>query len=209
MNGTATITAPIGMIAPEGFENGSWNKTPPKTVKGTDTEIYVFTFKPINSTETPKVPENPDYSLIPGTPGTKQHIVFGKTEGIGWYKVSRDGGKTYDIVFGNSTYEVNFGEEIMISVGDMPLDLDSYAFFVNEQFVPTDANGNLVITVKGYMLIRALGYTKLPVPDTDDKNENYNNNSSDKDEDEKPLNWFQKFIKAIKEFIEKLFGIKK
>ena len=204
VNGSATITAPTGMIAAEGYHNGSWNTTPPTTVKGTDAEIYVFTFKPINETETPDVSVDPDYSLIPGTPGTKQVIVFGKTEGIGWYKVSRDGGKTYDIVFGNSTYEVDYGEEIMISVGDLLIDLDSYAFFVNEQFVPADKDGNLVLTVKGYMLIRAMGYTKLPVPDTD--------NSADSDssaEDEAPLNFFQRIIKAIREFFEKLFGIKK
>ena len=204
VNGTATITAPTGMIAAEGYHNGSWNTTPPTTVKGTDTELYVYTFKAINETETPEVSVDPDYSLIPGTPGTKQVIVFGKTEGIGWYRVSKDGGKTYDIVFGNSTYEVDYGEEIMISVGDLLIDLDSYAFFVNEQFVPADKDGNLVLTVKGYMLIRAMGYTKLPVPDTD--------NDADSDssaEDETPLNWFQRIIKAIREFFEKLFGIKK
>ena len=204
VNGTATITAPTGMIAAEGYHNGSWNTTPPTTVKGTDTELYVYTFKAINEAETPEVSVDPDYSLIPGTPGTKQVIVFGKTEGIGWYRVSRDGGKTYDIVFGNSTYEVDYGEEIMISVGDLLIDLDSYAFFVNEQFVPADKDGNLVLTVKGYMLIRAMGYTKLPVPDTD--------NSADSDssaEDEAPLNFFQRIIKAIREFFEKLFGIKK
>ena len=89
----------------------------------------------------------------------------------------------------------------------MPLDFDSYAFFVNEMLVSTDENGNLVITVKGYMLIRALGYTKLPVPDTDDKNESdNNNNSSDKTEDKKPLNLFQRIIKAIKDFFAKLFN---
>ena len=204
VNGSATITAPTGMIAAEGYHNGSWNTTPPTTVKGTDAEIYVFTFKPINEAETPDVSADPDYSLIPGTPGTKQVIVFGKTEGIGWYRVSKDGGKTYDIVFGNSTYEVNYGDEVIISVGDLLVDLDSYAFFVNEQFVPADKDGNLVLTVKGYMLIRAMGYTKLPVPDTD--------NSADSDssaEDETPLNFFQRIIKAIREFFEKLFGIKK
>ena len=212
VNGTATITAPAGMIAYEGYHNGAWNTTPPTTVKGTKTETYVFTFKAINEPEvpeTPDVPENPDIPVIPGTPGVGMHIVFGKTEGIGWYRVSRDGGKTYEIVFGNSTFEVDYGEELIISVGDMPLDFDSYAFFVNEMLVPTDENGNLVITVKGYMLIRAVGYTKLPVPDTDDKNESGNNNSSDNTEDEKPLNFFQRIIKAIREFFERLFGIKK
>ena len=207
VNGSATITAPTGMIAVDGYHNGSWNTIPPTTVKGTDTEIYVYTFKAINETVTPEVPENPDYSLIPGTPGTKQAIVFGKTEGIGWYRVSKDGGKTYDIVFGNSTYEVNYGDEVIISVGDLLVDLDSYAFFVNEQFVPADKDGNLVITVKGYMLIRALGYTKLPVPDTD--NDSDSDSSTDNAEDETPLNWFQRIIKAIREFFEKLFGIKK
>ena len=201
-NGTATITVPTGMIAYEGFEKGSWNTTPPTTVKGSNTAMYIFTFRSINEPETPETPDIPDIPVIPGTPGTEQHIVFGKTEGIGWYKVSRDGGKTYDIVFGNSTYKVNYGEQLMISVGDLTIDLDSYAFFVNEQFIPADKNGNLVITVKGPMLIRALGYTKLPVPDND-------NNSDNGDETEKPLNWFQRIIKAIREFFEKLFRIKK
>ena len=89
--------------------------------------------------------------------------------------------------------------------GDLLVDLDSYAFFVNEQFVPADKDGNLVITVKGYMLIRAMGYTKLPVPDTD--NDADSDSSTDNAEDETPLNWFQRIIKKIKDFFARIFGI--
>ena len=138
-----------------------------------------------------------DASTGTGFGSLTNYVCFGKTEGIGWYRVSRDGGKTYEIVFGNSLLEVEKGEQLTISVGDLPTDNDSYVFYVNEKIIPADENGNVVITVSGYMLIRATGYTKFPVGD--------NNNNSN----EESLNWFQKIIKAIKEFFQKLFGINK
>ena len=114
------------------------------------------------------------------------HVVFGKTDGIGWYNVSMDGGKTYQIVFGNSTLEVKQGTQLMINVGD--LTGDAFVFYVNGDKVYPDDNGNLVITVNNYMLIGALGYA-FEVPDV-----------------EESLNWFQKIMKAIKDFFEMLFG---
>lgn len=59
------------------------------------------------------------------------------------------------------------------------------------------------------MLIRALGYTKLPVPYTDDNNKSDNNNNSSDKTEEEPRNRFRKIIRVIKEFFDKLFGIKK
>ncbi len=147
--------------------------------------------------DTPADPETPDTPDVPETPegdgtgsgsDTKNHILFGKTDGIGWYSVSKDGGKTYDIVFGNSTYEVEKGTQIIVKVGDLMG--DAFTFYVNGKAVEPDENGNLVITVDGYMLIGALGY-KVDVPDI-----------------EESLNWFQKIIKAIKDFFAWLFGKK-
>ena len=199
VNGTASITAPTGMIPADGFGAGSWNVTPPKTVKGSNTETYIYTFKADGDSGTTDIPSIPS---IPEIPGVGMHVVFGKTEGIGWYKVSRDGGETYEVVFGNSTLEVEYGDELIILVEDLPLDFDTYAFYVNEQYVEADESGKIVVKVNGYMLIRAVGYTKLPVPDTD------TNNSADKNEEES-LSWIQKFFRAVREFFEKLFGIKK
>jgi len=44
INGVADIEAPDGMIASEGYELGSWDKVPPKTVSGTQTETFTYTF---------------------------------------------------------------------------------------------------------------------------------------------------------------------
>lgn len=297
VNGSANIDIPSGMTASDGFSGGEWNTDVPTVVKGTNTEVYTYSFlknsslveiigvkyivehykadkdgnysvnpfereilngkigetvsatekeyegykfnseiSVVNGTLTsiasaedivvlrlyydmntqgdgnddpdPELPDNPD---IPGEPDTpdnpdtpadpekpngdggvsgdaNHHIVFGKTDGIGWYKVSQDGGKTYDIVFGNSTYEVPNGTQIIVQVGDLMG--DAFTFYVNGQAVKPDENGNLVITVDGYMLIGALGY-KVEVPDV-----------------EESLNWFQKLIKAIKDFFARLFGKK-
>ena len=131
---------------------------------------------------------------IPGGNGSgnsniKHHILFGKTDGIGWYKVSKDGGKTFDTVFGNSTYEVEQGTEIIVRVGDLMG--NAFTFYVNGKAIEPDENGNLVITVNGYMLIGALGYD-IDIPDI-----------------EESLNWFQRIIKKIKDFFAWLFGKKK
>ena len=122
-----------------------------------------------------------------GSSDRKHYIVFGKTDGIGWYNVSLDGGQTYQVVFGNSTLEVENGTELIIKVGDLMG--DDFLFYVNEIPTKADENGNLVVTVKGYMLIRALGFK-----------------SGTADTVEEKLNFFEKLIKAIKEFFDMLFG---
>ncbi len=199
IDGTAALTAPSDMTANDGYENGAWDIIPPSSVSGTDTEVYTYIFVKKEATDTPDepvTPDTPDEPVNPDEPGssgsvngeTKHYILFGKTDGIGWYKVSKDGGKTFDTVFGNSTYEVEQGTEIIVRVGD--LTGDAFTFYVNGQAVEPDDEGNLVLTVNGYMLIGALGY-KVQVPDA-----------------EESLNWFQKLIKAIKDFFAKLFGKK-
>ena len=115
-------------------------------------------------------------------------VVFGKTEGIGWYRVSQDGGATYQTVFGNSTIEVKKGAQLIIKAGDLMG--DAFTFYVNGNAVTPDENNSTVVTVDGYMLIGALGIPVI-VPDV-----------------EESLNWFQKIIKAIKDFFAKLFGKK-
>ncbi|MBQ5905095.1 MAG: hypothetical protein IIW88_04435, partial [Clostridia bacterium] len=217
VDGTATLTAPTGMVANEGFEGGAWKVTPPSIVSGTNEETFIYTFtevvpeNPDNSDnpdnpENPDTPDTPDTPVDPGTPdvpggegegggngslnGGAHHILFGKTDGIGWYQVSKDGGKTWDIVFGNSTYEVKHGTEIIVRAGDIMG--DAFTFYVNGNAVKPDANGNLVVTVNGYMLIGAIGIDPdidFEVPDV-----------------EESLNWFQKIIKAIKDFFDKIFG---
>ncbi len=200
INGSAVLTAPEGMLANEGYENGAWSVIPPATVSGTDTEVYTYIFAEITEPDTPENPDNPDEPDTPEEPDTpdvpggngsgnsdrKHHVLFGKTEGIGWYTVSKDGGQTYQIVFGNSTLEVEEGTQLIIKVGDLMG--DAFTFYVNGQAVEPDENGNLVITVEGYMLIGALGY-KFEVPDI-----------------EESLNWFQRLIKAIKDFFARIFG---
>ena len=196
VDGTASLSAPTGMTAKEGFEGGEWDSIPPAVVSGINTETYVFMFTEA-STDEPDVPDIPDEPDIPDVPvepdtpggdadtdGEKPvfHVVFGKTDGIGWYRVSKDGGKTFEIVFGNSTYEVELGTELIIQVGDLMG--DSFVFYVNGEKHYPDDNGCLVITVNGAMLIGALGYD-LEVPDV-----------------EESLNWFQKIIKAIKAFFD-------
>ena len=114
------------------------------------------------------------------------HVVFGKTDGIGWYRVSKDGGQTFDIVFGNSTYEVELGTQLIVQVGD--LTGDSFRFYVNGNGVEPDENGNLVVTVDGYMLIGALGYD-ITVPDVDES-----------------LSLIEKIIKAIKDFFNMILS---
>ncbi|MEE1320105.1 MAG: InlB B-repeat-containing protein [Acutalibacteraceae bacterium] len=116
------------------------------------------------------------------------HVVFGKTDGIGWYHVSRDGGKTFETVFGNSTLEVKQGTQLIIKVGDIMG--DSFVFYVNGEKHQPDENGQLVVTVNSYMLIGALSVVPeidFEVPDVDES-----------------LNWFQRLIKSIKDFFNSI-----
>ena len=197
-NGNATVTVPEGMKANEGFEGGAWDVTPPTQVSGTGIKVFTYSFTEIVP-ETPDTPVDPDTPDVPETPeepddseggstSTEHHIVFGKTDGIGWYKVSQDGGNTWDIVFGNSTYEVPNGTEIIIRAGDIMG--DSFTFYVNGNAVKPDENNEIKLTVNGYMLIGAIGIDPdidFEVPDV-----------------EESLNWFQRLIKSIKDFFAKI-----
>ena len=207
-NESAQVELPVpeGMKADEGFGNGKWvlGKDMPTHVGGTITETFTYRFKEIKEPENPGTPDNPDNPDTPDTPDTpgedggngnadaetKHYVVFGKTDGIGWYNVSKDGGQTFDIVFGNSHYEVEEGTELIIKVGDLMG--DNFVFYVNGDKYQPDENGQLVVTVKGYMLIGAISVVPeidFEVPDT-----------------EESLNWLQKIIKAIRDFFDKLFG---
>ena len=209
-NGKVKVMIPVpeGMKANEGYGNGKWlvGKMP-STVGGTITETFTYRFEEIKEPENPGTPDNPDNPDNPGGNGgsgdneggstggngaveAEHYIVFGKTDGIGWYNVSKDGGQTFDIVFGNSHYEVEEGAELIIKVGDLMG--DNFVFYVNGDKYQPDENGQLVVTVKGYMLIGALSVVPeidFEVPDT-----------------EESLNWFEKIIKAIRDFFDKIFG---
>ena len=111
----------------------------------------------------------------------KHYIVFGKTEKIGWYSVSLDGGESFQTVFGNSNLEVAEGTEMIIRANDVFG--DPFTFYINGKAVKPDENGYVRVTVDGYMLIGALGIPDVEIPDT-----------------EESLNLFQRIIKAIKDF---------
>ena len=111
---------------------------------------------------------------------TKHYIVFGRTEHIGWYNVSLDGGETFFPVYGNSHLEVEHGTEIIIKARDLVG--DPFTFYVNGTAVKPDENGYIRILVDRYLLIGALG---IPVeaPDV-----------------EESMSLIERFIKAIKDF---------
>ena len=116
---------------------------------------------------------------------TKSHyIVFGKTEKIGWYNVSKDGGETWQIVFGNSNLVIPKGTQLIIRAVDIMG--DPFTFYINGKAVTPDENGYVYVDVQEFMLIGALG---IPViaPDA-----------------EESLNWIQRIIKSIKEFFERI-----
>ncbi|MBQ7118285.1 MAG: thioester domain-containing protein [Clostridia bacterium] len=127
---------------------------------------------------TPIEPDAPEADI----PEAKRshYIVFGKTEKIGWYSVSIDGGKNFRPVFGNSNLEVPEGTEMIIKANDVFG--DPFTFYINGEAVTPDEEGYIRVTVDGFMLVGALG---IPViaPDV-----------------EESLDFFEKIIKAIKEF---------
>lgn len=110
----------------------------------------------------------------------KHHVCFGKTDGIGWYEVAVNGGDFF-LQGPNSTLEVEEGSVLVVRVQDMGID-DNFTFYVNGSKVPMDPANTITVVVDGYMLIGALSMD-VDVPDV-----------------EESLNWFEKLIKAIKDF---------
>lgn len=108
------------------------------------------------------------------------HICFGKTDGIGWYEVSVNGGDFFP-QGPNSTLEVEDGSVLVVRVQDMWID-DNFTFYVNGKKVKPEVANTITLVVDGYMLIGALSMD-VEVPDV-----------------EESLNWFQKLIKSIKDF---------
>ena len=199
VDGTGKFDAPEGMIAYNENSEGAWydasNKylgdTLNETVTGVNTVVYTYKFVEITVPETPEGDLDGDDDIY-GDDDSAQTIVFGKTDAIGWYEVSLDGGQTYQIVFGNSTLEVEYGTELIIKASDIMG--DSFTFYVNGDAVKPNDDGEIRVTVNGYMLIGAIGIdpdVDFEVPDA-----------------EESLNWFQRIIKAIKDFFAKLFGKK-
>ena len=115
---------------------------------------------------------------------SKHYIVFGKTEKIGWYSVSLDGGKTFFTQFGNDHLEVTKGTEIIVKANDVFG--DPFTFYINGEAAKPDENGYVRILVDKFILIGALG---IPVvaPDA-----------------EESLNFIQQLIKLIKDFFAKI-----
>ncbi|MBQ6601553.1 MAG: hypothetical protein IIX36_07905 [Clostridia bacterium] len=114
---------------------------------------------------------NGDVRLIPVTvlavpvPVKKHHICFGKTDGIGWYEVSVNGGDFFP-QGPNSTLEVEEGSVLVVRVQDMWID-DEFDFYVNGSKVPMDAANTITVVVDGYMLIGALSMD-VEVPDVEE-----------------------------------------
>lgn len=95
----------------------------------------------------------------------KHHICFGKTDGIGWYEVSVNGGDFFP-QGPNSTLEVDEGSILVVRVQDMWID-DEFDFYVNGSKVPMDPANTITVVVDGYMLIGALSMD-TEVPDVDE-----------------------------------------
>ena len=117
--------------------------------------------------------------VLPSLPKT-HYICFGKTDGIGWYEVSVNGGDFFP-QGPNSTLEVEEGSILVVRVQDMWID-DEFDFYVNGSKVPMDPANTITVVVDGYMLIGALSMD-VEVPDVDES-----------------LNLFQRIVRAIKNF---------
>ena len=111
-------------------------------------------------------------------------MVFGKTEKIGWYSVSFDNGKTWQIVFGNSNLVVDHGAEVLIKAHDVFG--DPFTFYINGKAATPDENGCVKVKLDGYVLVGALG---IPVIAPDGY---------------ESLSWIQQIIQRIKEFFAKI-----
>ncbi|MBQ3136789.1 MAG: Ig-like domain-containing protein [Clostridia bacterium] len=137
-----------------------------------------------------------DIRLIPVTVLTvpiKQHVCFGKTDGIGWYEVSVNGGDFFP-QGPNSTLEVAEGSVLVVRVQDMWID-DEFDFYVNGKKVPLDPANTITVIVDGYMLIGALSMD-VPVPDAEESVSIL----------QKILNGIKDFFSMIKSFFENLFS---
>lgn len=95
----------------------------------------------------------------------KHHVCFGKTDGIGWYEVSVNGGDFFP-QGPNSTLEVEEGSVLVVRVQDMWID-DEFDFYVNGSKVPMDPANTITVVVNGYMLIGALSMD-VEVPDVEE-----------------------------------------
>lgn len=89
-------------------------------------------------------------------------MCFGKTDGIGWYEVSVNGGDFFP-QGPNSTLQVTEGSVLVVRVQDMWID-DEFDFYVNGVKVPMDPANTITVVVDGYMLIGALSMD-VEVPD--------------------------------------------
>ncbi len=116
---------------------------------------------------------------IPSIP-RKHHVCFGKTDGIGWYEVSVNGGDFFP-QGPNSTLEVDHGSILVVRVQDMWID-DEFDFYVNGNKVPLDPANTITVYVDGYKLIGALSMD-VEVPDVNES-----------------LTLLQKIVNAIKDF---------
>ena len=119
----------------------------------------------------------PAVPSVPSLPKT-HHVCFGKTDGIGWYEVSVNGGDFFP-QGPNSTLEVQEGSILVVRVQDMWID-DEFDFYVNGSKVPMDPANTITVVVDGYMLIGALSMD-VEVPDVDES-----------------LNIFQRIIRFFK-----------
>ncbi len=122
----------------------------------------------------------------PAIPVT-HYVCFGKTDGIGWYEVSVNGGDFFP-QGPNSTLEVQNGSILVIRVQDMWIN-DEFDFYVNGKKVKTDAANTITVKVEGYMLIGALSMD-IEVPDV-----------------EESLSLLEKLIHAIKAFFDFIFNL--
>ena len=202
-SGEAAVVPPaVGSNPNEGYKTGSWNKD--FVVGSNDIEVYIYFYVLIETEpdtptpDTPDTPDNPDAPVdpdepdVPGGSGSvtipvKHHICFGKTDGIGWYEVSVNGGDFFP-QGPNSTLEVEEGSVVVVRTQDMWID-DDFTFYVNGSKVEEIAPNTITFTVNGYMLVGALSMD-VEVPDA-----------------EESLNLFEKIIKGIKDFFEKIFSI--
>ncbi len=132
------------------------------------------------------IPAEPVVPVIPTIP-RKHHVCFGKTDGIGWYEVSVNGGDFFP-QGPNSTLEVYEGSILVVRVQDLWID-DEFDFYVNGKKVPLDPANTITVVVDGYMLIGALSMD-VEVPDV-----------------EEARNLFQIIMKALKDFWDWFIGL--